>query len=68
MTKPDHEIEQFILDCLRRNEDGLCIAEVARYVHTQRTTATKHLNRLRDKGLVHEISRPRIRLFFISEV
>lgn len=68
MTKPKIEIENAILECLQTGQDGLSISEIADKARVQRTTATKHLNRLRDTGRIREIPRTRMRLFKINEV
>lgn len=62
------EIEQKILKIFVETNSLLNISDIAKKVGTQRITAKKHLERLTKRGLIKEISKPPMRLFFKTEL
>lgn len=61
------EIEQRIIEIFIESDYPLNIEDVAKQVPTQRITAKKHLNRLKKRGLIEEIPKPPMLLFFVKE-
>jgi len=61
--KFDIEIQNRIESVLESSDYGLCLTEVAKEAKTTRITARKHLERLRNSGILQEFNKGRLRIF-----
>ena len=67
MMKKHRNFGKMILETLEREAYGLSISEVAVKVGTTRITARKHLERLNRAGVLEEVRKGRMRIFWLRE-